>query len=271
MVETTRNPNSLSYWFPKIAAAGVPVPKTVLIEMSKPVFEGYLESFDGEQPSVDPQPFFDAIKAAGDQMGWPCFLRSDHTSNKHSWNKSCFLENPEDIPSHVWEIIEFSEMVGFVIDMSWTRWAVRELLPVYHLGYCPDFGNMPIVREFRFFVDDGAIRCWHAYWPNEALEQGGAVFKGGASIEILNDLDQEELDHITPIVERAGRAVPGSWSIDVLQCNRTQSHDDPGWIVTDMAIAADSFHWPSCEHARAYPRMGIRPLDEPPILDAGGE
>lgn len=244
------NRNALSYWFPKIAAAGVPVPRTALVQMPRAIWERYLASFDGAEPTdgPDPQSFFDEIAVAGHRLGWPCFLRTDHTSHKHGWRETCFLGGPTDIPRHVWNLIEFSEMVSFgVVDLSWDRWAVREMLPTIHHGSCPGYGNMPITREFRFFVADGRVQCWHPYWPAEALEAGGAVFKDGFSVETLNHLDQEELDHITSIVEAAGAAVGGAWSIDVLQAH-LGGHD---WFVTDMALAEDSFHWPGCPNTNA--------------------
>lgn len=92
---------ALSYWFPKIQAAGVPVPKTTIIEMPEAAQEDFLAAFDGKDGSGATKPFFDEIAAAAAAMGFPCFLRTDHTSGKHSWDETCFLASAANIPQQV--------------------------------------------------------------------------------------------------------------------------------------------------------------------------
>lgn len=237
------NRNALSYWFPKIEAAGLPVPKTILVTMPQLVMEGIYNAMNGEAAPTGSNPlaFFDEIAAAADQVGWPCFLRTDHTSHKHNWQKTCFLPDRDSIPDHVFEIAEFSEFVGFLIDLPWDCWAVREMLPTKPVGFCPLYGGMPICREFRVFVDDGVMRCWHGYWPEEALEQGGAVYDAEFDTGSFYSPDPQTLEQVRNLAMRAGAAVGGSWSVDILET-------EDGWKVTDMAVAADSYHWEGCPH-----------------------
>lgn len=127
---------------------------------------------------------------------------------------------------------------------------MREYLPIIPHGICRNYGNMPVCREFRFFVDDGVIRCRHPYWPDHALEQGGlnltlAKYNELCRLPDMNDgLEPEAIDRLA---EAAGRAVGGSWSIDILETKR-------GWFVTDMAEAHKSYHWEACDVAK---RRGI--------------
>lgn len=227
---------ALSFWFPLIEAAGVPVPKTKIIEMSADAQKAAWEVFDGNDPGEAVDPFFAEIAAAAGEMGYPCFLRTDHTSGKHNWKDTCFLPSADQIRPHVWSIIEYSEMAGFP-GLPWRTWAVREFLPTMPYGKCPGFGDMPVCKEFRFFVDDGAVRCFHPYWPAGALEQGGAE---SVDFTALCTMDNEA--DLRALAEAAGRAVGGSWSIDILETDR-------GWFVTDMAEAGKSYHWQGCPSA----------------------
>jgi hypothetical protein len=182
---------------------------------------GAIEAFAGDV----------ATKAA--VFGSPFFLRTDETSGKHNWEDTCFVKKPEDVLSHLYAIAEFSECADF-LGLPWHTWAIRELLPTIPFGVCPHYGNMPICREFKFFVEDGIVKCYHPYWPLDSLEQGGAQ---GIDYEALCKLPDDVNLH--DLAVRAGKAAPGSWSIDILETKR-------GWFVTDMAEARASYHWPSC-------------------------
>jgi hypothetical protein len=232
------NPNALSYWFPRLEVAGLPVPKTIMVDMPKDVWWSIYCGMHGEESEpADMTAFLGAVRAAGDELGWPCFLRSDHTSHKHNWRGSCFLDRGADIAQHVYDIAEFSEMVGFMVGMSWDRWAIREMLPVRHLGYCRGYGDMPVVREFRFFVTDGNVDCWHPYWPESALRSGFCEYLSDADYADVAAVS--DLSPLTELASSAGAAVGGSWSVDILDTER-------GWVVTDMAIAKQSYHWEGC-------------------------
>jgi len=231
--------NALSYWFPKIEAAGLPVPRTVLLEMPKAAQMDIWAAFDGEEGEnggAALKAFAAQVDAAAASLGYPAFLRTDHTSGKHCWSTNCHLPSPDVVTARLFGVVEYSEMAW----LNWDRWAVRELLPTKPFGVCPGFGNMPICKEFRFFVDDGKVRCWHPYWPKHALEQGDAPVD--IDFDALSRMDDEPA--LRALAEAAGRAVGGSWSIDILDTTR-------GWFVTDMAEASRSFHWEGCEHAHA--------------------
>lgn len=231
----------LSYWFPILEAAGIPVPRTIIVPMSHEAFRDVFRVFDGEPMQGDADPFFAEIKKAADAIGYPCFLRTGQTSAKHSWERSCYLPSAQAIQAHVIEIIEYSECVS-LIGLPCNVWAVREILPTMPLGTCPDFFNMPLCREFRFFVADGEVRCWHPYWPTEAIEQGGG---DPALYDALASTD----DYVSAfaLAHKAARAVPGAWSIDVLDTER-------GWYVTDMAEAEKSYHAEGCEILAGEPQ-----------------
>lgn len=227
---------ALSYWFPKLLAAGLPVPRTTIIQMPSDAQEDIWAAFDGEDGTGATKPFFDALAASAAEIGFPCFLRTDHTSGKHDWERTCFVQSAADILQHVYNIAEFSECIS----VPWDVWVVRELLPTIPLGVCLGYGNMPICREFRFFVDDGVVRCWHPYWPLHALEIGCAP--DDLDCEALCRMDDEPA--LRALASAAGAAVGGSWSVDLLETRR-------GWFITDLAEAHKSFHWDGCDKAKA--------------------
>jgi len=233
----------MSYWFPKIEAAGLPVPRTTLLTMPRDALSDLFLFFDGEKPKGLAEPFFEEVKSAAAKIGYPIFLRTGHTSGKHDWERTCFVSGPNDVLSHVVNLIEFSEMAS-LIGMPLEIWAVREMLQTIPFGTCKRYHNMPICREFRFFVDDGEIQCWHPYWPLDSLlKQGRAEFPN----RIFDYGEFCALENETPLREiaiAAGKAVGGAWSVDLLETEN-------GWFLIDMAEAHKSWHWPECERAAA--------------------
>lgn len=231
-----KDKTALSYWFPKIQTA-VPTPKTEILIMPQEIQDEIRCLLWGEKADMNAaQPFFSELAVAADRMGLPCFIRTGHTSGKHSWGETCFLRSISDIPRHVIRLAEFSEAAG-IIGLDWHEWVVRELLPTVPFGTCPRYNNMPICREFRYFVDNDVIRCRHPYWPLPALKRGGAP--STLDYAKLCSVTEEEEAKLSCLAIAVGKAVGGSWSVDILETQR-------GWYVTDMAEADKSFHWEGC-------------------------
>ena len=223
------NPNCLSYWFPLIESL-VPVPRTEIIRG-----DNLWPLLDGEIPEGWSD-FIQDIDSARARIGGDCFLRTGQGSGKHNWSKTCFLPESEGTADHVVELANWSVLVDFM-GLPFDVWCVREMLPTSPIGVCPDYGGMPVCREFRFFAEAGQVKCFHPYWPLEALQDGGLVgdFPEGWYEDFCR-LEDKEPQRLAEIVSNA---VPGAWSIDVLETKR-------GWFVTDLAVAERSFHWPGC-------------------------
>ena len=147
------------------------------------------------------------------------------------------LKTVDHIPRHVFAIAEFSEIAD-IIGIPWDVWVVREFLPTIPLGVCERYGGMPVCREFRFFVNGSHVLCSHGYWPLDSLNEG----------EFAADVPEGWYDEfcklptdcdLNSLASKAGAALVGSWSIDILETKR-------GWFITDAAMAAMSWHWPDC-------------------------
>lgn len=225
--------NCISYWFPLLKAAGLPVPETRIVQTEARLI--YL--LDGVDPPEAEawERFQGEIKAAGKQIGYPLFLRSGHYSGKHSWKKTCLVPDVAVLMRHVAAIVNDGECASFV-GFPWDTWAVRELLPTRPIGTA-FWGEMPIAREVRVFVDGGEIECLHPYWPfTGCLEDEGFTLEQWGELSRLTEKDEAI---VRLLAERAGIALGGRWSVDLLDTER-------GWCVTDVARAEESFHYPGC-------------------------
>jgi hypothetical protein len=238
---TREDKTRLSYWFPLIEAAGIPAPKTIILPTLTPKEEGELCDWAAGEGSYDGLPYLIGdINQAAIAFGYPCFLRTDYSSAKHSWSKSCFLASATQIKESIQSIAEYSimaDLMGLPID----RWVVRELLPTKPVFHA--FRDMPIVREFRVFVRDSVIEHWQPYWPLHALEGQTEEPNWRELASQLNSITPEERAKVEGLALRVSAAVPGYWSVDCLDVVGR------GWMVTDMAEGDKSYRWDPNESA----------------------
>lgn len=268
--------NDIAYWFPKLEQVqGIHVPETRIITTDLQLDM----LLDGELPPAYVDFICQLCDAAESIDGYPCFLRTGHTSGKHSWKDTCYVSKPSDFPSHVAKLVEYSGLVD-MLGLPTNTWAVRQLLSTRKLGTLPAYGDFPVVREIRGFIKDGEIVCVHPYWPRQALEQG-FPFKAlpnamlptswgvperelpahfDKMVEAAQELTPYELQHVRNALTLVAQAFKGdgAWSVDLLDAGPAY-----GWWITDMAEAARSFHWPNCDKAVMFGA----PRPEPPPPD----
>lgn len=235
--------NNLAYWFPKIRDAGLPVPRTEILTMPDDVCEEAYTVFDGATDTPLFNKWVTGLEEVVAKVGRPAFLRTGHTSGKHDWKNTCFIGPDSDVGQHAFGIIEYSALNSMFGELPWQTWVVREMLPSKVIGVCPRFGDMPVAREYRVFVDGGLCECWNPYWPLGALRQGGNDIDDKDYTNWCRFRDAAERQQVMALAQRAGLAVGGRWSVDILDTER-------GWFVTDMAEADKSFHWEHCVNAR---------------------
>src|SRR4051794_24339433 len=96
--------NCLSHWFPKIEAAGLPVPETRMVTTGPNL--ALISLLDGETPAGYEE-FMAELRAAVVAIGTPCFLRTGQGSDKHSWQDTCYLEDAGELPMHVFRLVEW--------------------------------------------------------------------------------------------------------------------------------------------------------------------
>lgn len=220
--------NCISHWFPPVAAAGLPVPETRIVRTDVDLF-GALERAPEDETEL--KRFFTELAKAGDQVGWPLFLRSGHFSGKHSWKRTCHVPSRDDLGRHVAAIVEDGECSS-IMGFPWDVWAVRRLLktePAFHA-----FEDLPIGRERRYFVDGGNVLCSHPYWPADAFD-----YQDVPNLDQkLRELDAPitgEVEKLTDLARCASLVLDGAWSVDFMWA-------EGRWFLIDMALAEESWH-----------------------------
>jgi len=237
--------NCMSYWLPKLFEMKVPIPKTIMVDMNKvdKNFVGAIRKiFWMKKPNKEDRialtKFRHVLERMGHKIGYPLFLRTGQTSEKHEWSETCFIKSQDKLLKNAQNIAEYSIMKdmkgGFPINI----WVARELLKTAPAFTA--FGGMPIAREFRYFVEDGKILCRHPYWPQEAFKGLGTDKDWKLKLAAMNKLKSDEREKLDILAEKIARKFEGAWSIDFLQNDKLQ------WYIIDMATKADSYHWKGC-------------------------
>ncbi|HEV7805420.1 MAG TPA: hypothetical protein VGO80_06365 [Solirubrobacteraceae bacterium] len=222
--------NGASYWLSLIEAAGLPVPDTRVVVGPPDVWR----LLDGETPDGW-EDLVTAVSAAGEQMGWPCFLRTAHTSGKHRWDETCWLTDPGDVVAHLVALVEDS----MINDLPIGAWLIRRALDVNVLFRCAAWRGLPVTREFRVFAHgDGTIEHLQPYWPPAAFERARPDHEDWrALLAEASTLRAGERDVLEDLARRAAAAADGFWSVDLIETR------DGSWTLTDMALGEHSYRW----------------------------
>jgi hypothetical protein len=247
------NRNCLSYWFPKLEVAGLPVPRTRIVRVDFDL----MPLCDGKEPDGFAE-FLDRLRLAALAISGvgPWFLRTGQGSGKHNWKHTCHVTDLARIGVHVRNLVEWSHIVS-IFSLAHDVWCVREMLPVTPVATLTSYGDMPLVREVRVFIEDGKVACIHPYWPEGSIRQGihpQATEAVAQAVVSGAKLSQAEA---LPALFLAEKVAPvfagdGAWSVDLLETRN-------GWFVTDIAVAGESYHWPDCANRT---RWGSQPNRE---------
>ena len=236
------NPTRLTYWFPRLQSGiAFLLPRTEIIQP----FSTLMVIAAVEDREADASRLFsiliERVKRAGDRLGWPCFLRTDMTSSKHSWRDTCFLESGDVnlIGRHISNLVIDAECMGAPFSLALV---VREMLstePAFHAFH----GRMPITKERRYFVKDGEVTCHHPYWPARSIARP-SVEDFEPLLREINAESEAEIKLLSSMSRKVSEMVPGAWSVDWLHTTR-------GWYLIDMALAESSWHWDGCEQTQS--------------------
>lgn len=234
--------DSMLFWWPKVKDLGADVimPKTFVV----PIPNGELFEFalSEREDKTRLEKHREKIDLAVFGVGEPFFLRTDQSSGKHDWNRTCFVPRKEDLDAHIVNLVESNECAD-IFGLPYQALIFREYIPM--LSGFSAFEGLPIGRERRYFVEDGAVVCHHPYWPPEAIrrpsEENWQVILAGLNRE--TPLEVHTLSHLARLI---GERVEGAWSIDFCRSR------DGRWIFIDMATAASSWHPEDCPNFSKY-------------------
>lgn len=235
-----RRRSCLSKWYPAVSRIdGIKTPITEILtttlDLERLIFE------DKKPQHWDL--FISTLERMAAKTGYPAFLRTGLTSDKHSWLDTCYLANKKRIEAHVFRLIEFS--VNF--DLPTDTWVMREMLDIKAMFFA--FNGMPVTTERRYFIRDGKVICHHPYWPAEALDSDYArpdEIEWKHMLEVDNAIHDHptEAGYLKFQSERVSDRVPGFWSVDWLLASGGSK--GAGWYLTDMGDGHQSYHWPGC-------------------------
>lgn len=232
MINEKNRLTSLAYWFDKIRDLGIPVPKTVLIQADR---MNILNAIEGVG-TLDPW-LVGTIAEVARTLGYPVFMRTDLCSAKHNWENTCFLQKEEDIQKNLFYLAEYNEMADG-LGLPYKYIVLREFLEL-ETSFTAFYGNMPINKERRYFIQDGKVLCHHPYWPKEAFASENDDIRL-AQLDQLNEYTEDEITLLTGYAEKVGKVLPGFWSVDFAI---TKSGI---WYLLDMAVGEASYHWRGC-------------------------
>lgn len=232
------NRNSALIWLPKVEELGIRSPKTRVITYSHHDLVGVLE---GEKSSHTIISLLASIGDACLEIGYPCFLRTDLASAKHSGPSSYLITNIQSIQRILYRTVEDSEM-KFWLTFPPEALLVRQFLKLD--ASFSAFDGLPIAREWRLFSDGEKILCAHPYWPKETIKFKGKPPKYWKKQLADHHVRPSKFNDLKKIAIRIARACEGRWSIDFAM-------DIYGiWWLIDMATMEDSWHWPGCKKER---------------------
>lgn len=236
--------NSLLFWYPKIKDLGIRTPFTRYIKLNQKELDEYY-GCEGDSCSVDR--IADEIKKlilTDPNLSLPIFMRTDQVSNKWFWDKSCFLQNFDNISSQIFEIICMSRCADIMGGLPIEALVVREYIPMDTRFYA-FAGNMPVNPERRYFIRNGKVLCHHSYWIEESIrepfdkplpENWKTLLK-----QANDDVDSEEAEILRIATEEVAKVMKGFWSVDF--CFSASGE----WILIDMALGCQSWHPEGCK------------------------
>lgn len=233
------------YWLPT-AQKHAPTPKTIIV----PVKHELMFLCDGITPKGYDE-LLKNIENAVNEIGWPAFIRTGQTSNKHSWKYTCGgCKSPADLPRIIGNLTEISGMA----DLPLVCFMVREMLPTKPIFLA--FEDMPVTREFRFFAENGEITHIQPYWPEDALLMRKREWDDPNTerkpyvkddvpdwkdkLSLMSALSTQEYGMLAEMSKAISKELPlpqGGWSIDWLQDSNGK------WWLTDMAVEILSYRW----------------------------
>jgi len=233
--------DSMLIWYPKIKDLPIPQPKTEILLLNKKELESLWDE------SV-PETLTEKVKAICDKMGYPCFLRTDLASAKHSWKKSCFIDGKTELWKHIYEVTSFN-LIADILGLDFKALVIREYIPM-DTRFTAFWGDMPVNPERRYFIKDGEVLCHHPYWIEEAIAESKppSVLNWRELAKEMNIETEEEIKLLTTYAKMVAEHFEDYWSIDFCKAK------DGRWILIDMATGQRSWHAEDCPTQRNFSR-----------------
>ena len=247
--------SSMSYWWNKVKdIGGISQPRTIMVPLDT---SNIIKIIDGMEDFTNAN----ELEQAAKDIGYPVFIRNNVMSAKHSWNRSCYVTDPDKLFANICQISEETIMASMFEELKVDAMFFREFLQLETTGFTAFSGHMPINKEVRCFIRDGNIECTHPYWFEQVFEKefedevslieiaGKDKFKSQIpndwrdKLVKTNKLTYDDMESIRQHLVKICRVFTKDyWSVDF-----TKGLDGI-WYLIDMARGEISQHYPDCNH-----------------------
>lgn len=232
---------SMLYWYPLISNLDIPQPRTEFVELTD--IEKKLYHTSEDDGFVTERLVEETNKVIDEKFSLPVFLRTDYTSAKHGWKKTCYIEKTHDLEKNIFELTSFSINAG-IIGIPCNALVVREYIPMDTL-FNAFYGEMPVNPEMRFFIRNGDVECNHWYWVEDAIVKGKSDLPEDWRI-ILRKTHDEVISKDISFLEMQCAKVAERFSEDYFSVDFCKGKDSK-WYLIDMAEGIKSFHPENCD------------------------
>lgn len=236
--------NSLCYWFPLLEQYKdhINYPKTIIYPLNhlNPIefLDHNIQAISSFQINDMPK-----IEHIFHTLGFPLFMKTDQFSGKHSWEKTCFIPNRTVFFRNLCQLIEESYCADF-FGLPLNALVFRKYIPL-ESPFSFFYGNMPVAKERRYFIQNKKLLCHHPYWDKAVFLDYMDKVIGKRDDEKLRMIDEinietpEEIELLSNYCKTILPSFPEFWSIDFAYGK------DKKWYLIDMAKGMDSWH-PNC-------------------------
>lgn len=224
------NPNCFTHWFPVVARLGIPHPKSRVIDFPEQLTAMLVNGDEAAGERLDD--IVRSIRAFGDEVGYPLFLKSGLFSGKHEWVNTCFVAEDatdEQIKKQIVWLTHLSMMFGVELSLCLVVRSFIHTEPAFHA-----FEGTPITPEFRLFATDGKLNGWQPYWPEHSIQKPDTQ-DWAERLRAISTPGPGELEKMQAWAESVTREIGGFWSVDFLRAR------DGSLYLIDMAEGNKSY------------------------------
>ncbi len=217
------------YWYRLIRDLPVPQPRTEMVAISSDSISSAINVGRGLCGSD-----MERLCAAMSRIGrFPMFLRTDTSSQKRHFRRTCRLPDERSLLGHILELASLNAAAG----LHDRGIAFREWIDID--ANFTAFASLPIGCEARAVIRGGEVAGVRPYWTEDVIAgwdglPDSEIRKGWRSILARqNETVHGSADEIRRHAGEVAGVVRGEWSVDFARGR------DGTWYLIDMEAAAD--------------------------------
>lgn len=226
--ECAQSPTAYDNWAPAVSKCGVLAPATFAAplgaELQKDIMNYSAKLSEKAQGEFDQ--LIVAISAMGETYGYPLFIKTSFTSNKHDWDTTCCLPSadPATVLNHIYGIIQYQAMSQNPVSPSLL---IRQMIKT-DPAFTAFYGSMPVTQEVRFFSTSGKSNGYQPYWPKHSIIDPSCD-DWETMLSEISKISSSELRLLGKMANKVTHELGGYWSVDFLK------DKDGKWWLIDMA------------------------------------